>query len=204
MIKYLSSVNKEHSVFIYRFVHPVSEIVKYIGVTNDPKARYRKHLSHKKRTKLTNWFKSLTNEGLLPKMVIIDSANDRESANNLEKFWIIKHKEWGFDLKNMTDGGDGGDTMSGRKLSKEARLKISRAKKGVKRNVGPKFNASKRKAVLQICPNTKQIIAEFESVRSASKITGCSKTNISKMANGSIKETIKLVGGYEWRYRDKL
>jgi hypothetical protein len=203
MIVSNNSVDLNSPFFVYTLSDPSNNKVKYVGITNNPNERYRKHLTNKKITLKNNWIKSLKSKGLNPLMNLIDSDINRELINEKEKYWIIKHREWDCDLKNMTSGGDGGDTMSGRKLSEEAKKKISIANKGRTRDMDY-LNSKKRKAVQQICFETKRVIAEFESVVSASIITGCSKTNISKFANGNIKETIKKVGGYEWKYIDKF
>lgn len=202
MIKWIEYVDKDSAFFVYRLKHPITHEVKYIGITNNPKERYRKHKSALKAINLkNNWIKSLLSQGLLPLMEIIDFAETRDLINQKEKYWIIKHNEWDCDLKNMTSGGDGGNTMQGRKLTTEQCKKISLSKIGKPNKTTALTNTlTKSKPVNQICPETKQILNTFPSVRVASEITGCSKTNIAKMASGKIKRTIRKVGGYEWSY----
>lgn len=204
IIKKIDCVDLKSNFFVYTLACPKTDKVKYVGITNNPKQRLRKHLtSIKKPTLKNNWIKSLLNKGLEPVMTLTDSSDLRTEINNKEKYWIIKYREWGCDLKNITTGGDGGSTMLGRKLTKEQSLKISLSKKGVKNPyVGINNKSTKSKKVSQIDFNTKEVIAVFNSVIDASKITGCSKTNISKFANGNIKPSIKKVGGYEWKYTD--
>lgn len=203
-ITFIEGVDKNNSFFVYRLSSPENNVVKYIGITKDLSARYRKHITQtSKRTLKNNWIKSLLKRGVKPIMTVIDGAETREEANILEKYWIIKHKDWGFDLKNMTNGGDGGDTMSGRKLTTEQRKKISDKNKGNKRPDLADMNRLRlSREVLQIDPETLSVIARFKSVSEASELTGCSKTNIAKFANGNIKPTIKRVGGYIWKYED--
>jgi hypothetical protein len=197
VVKYLNSVDKKASFFVYRLIDPRNNIVKYIGITKSISERLRKHLSSKSRTLKNNWIKSLLKKDLKPICQVIDYSFTREDVNIKEKYWIIKHKEWGFDLLNMTDGGDGGNTFQGKKHTIETIQKIRNSKIGKKRSIN---NKSKRKKVAQICPKTGCFINFFESVVSASNLTGSSKTNIAKYCNGSIKKSIKLVNGFKWKY----
>lgn len=203
-ITFIEGVDKNNSFFVYRLSSPENNVVKYIGITKDLSVRYRKHITQtSKRTLKNNWIKSLLKRGVKPVMTVIDGAETREEANILEKYWIIKHKDWGFDLKNMTNGGDGGDTMSGRKLTPEQCLKISQRNKGMRRPDLSESNKEKKsKSVLQINPENGAVIERFESVRIASELTGCSRTNIAKFASGNIKPTIKKVGGFWWKYEE--
>lgn len=203
MIRSLDCVDLAANFFVYTLTCPATDKVKYVGITKNPKQRFRKHLLIRSKTLKNNWIRSLLNEGLKPVMTLTDYSESRDDINAKEKYWIVKYREWGCDLKNMTDGGDGGDTMSGRKLSKAASLKISQSKLGIPR---PDLSASnkitKSKSVAQIDYQNKKVIQVFNSVADAAKITGCSKTNISKFANGKLKPSIKKVGGYEWKYTD--
>jgi len=197
IISYLDGVELNSHFFVYRLVDPRDNIVKYVGISKNIEERYRKHLASKTRTLKNNWIKSLLSKDLKPICQVIDFSDNRESINEKEKFWIIKHKEWGFDLLNMTDGGDGGNTFEGKKHTQETIQKMSESQSGKTKNI---TNESKRKKVVQICPNTNCFVGFFESVSLASKITGSSKTNIAKFCNGSIKPSIKLVNGFRWRY----
>lgn len=202
MIEYSKFVNPNSKSFVYLLCSPLDNSVFYIGKSNNPKKRYNKHLSQlNSKTLKNNFIKHLRSIGLKPKMLIVYGGSEKDSL--CEEVALIRiYNNLNIPLKNMTAGGDGGDTMSNRKLSIDARRKISLSKIGKKR---PDLkNESKRKAVLQIDPKTNQVINRFDSVVLASKITGCSKTNIAKMSNGSIKNTVKLVGGYIWAYEDKV
>lgn len=195
-----------NNFYIYKLVCPITNKPEYIGITKECNERYRKHLTEKYITLKNNWIKSLLKRDLKPIMVVFDSRDTRDEINKLERYWITKYKyDWQIELKNMTDGGDGGETMLGRNLTKEQKNKISVANKGkIKPHLTEYNKVNKSRAVNQIDFETKQIIKTYSSVREASELTGCSKTNISKFANGTIKPTIKKVGGYEWRYSDKL
>ncbi len=204
VISYLDTVDKNSKFFVYKLYSPIDRVVKYIGITNDLKSRYRKHITQiSKPTLKNNWIKSLINKGTYPVMMAIEGVDTRDKANELEKYWITKHKDWGFVLKNMTDGGDGGPTMLGRKLTPDQCLKISQRNKGrVRPDLSESNKEKKSKSVLQINPENGKVIERFESVRIASELTGCSRTNIAKFASGKIKPTIKKVGGFWWKYEE--
>lgn len=199
MIRTIDSISINDNYFVYSLSDPITEYIKYIGISKNPKERYRKHLTCKGKSLKSNWIKSLLSKEQKPIMTLIDSCNTREEVNIKEKYWIIKYRDWGFDLKNMTDGGDGGNTFEGKQHTELTKKKISLANKGRKRDLSD-LHIKSRKKVEQICPLTKMVINTFDSVKLASEITGISKTNIAKFANGTIKSTIKKVGGYEWRY----
>jgi hypothetical protein len=109
---------------IYSLDCPITGDVKYIGKSDCPDYRYRKHLEgairNKKPTKKNNWIISLNNQGLKPILTIIDSIDNSE-WRFWEMHYISLYKSFGFDLKNMTFGGDGG------KMSKESIDKIIEA-----------------------------------------------------------------------------
>ena len=185
---------------IYVLSNPITAQIRYVGQTNDINQRYRKHLTSKGNTRKHKWVEGLRRKGLKPNIAILESCT-KENVNEREIYIIKELKSLGFDLCNHTKGGEGGDTFSGRTHSEETKKKMSQSQKGKLRPdlaIRNKKNLSKR--VLQIDFNTKKVINEFESVSQASQLTGCSKTNIAKFANGSIKESIKKVGGFIWEY----
>lgn len=95
-------------VYIYTLEHPITQEVRYVGKTKNPKMRFQNHLnkSHNKHSHKTNWIESLKKEGLKPVMKIIEEV-DENNWQFWEKFWIHQFKVWGFNLINHTVGGDG-------------------------------------------------------------------------------------------------
>ena len=75
---------------------------------------------------------------------------EREDWKNLESFWIEQFKQWGFELVNKNKGGGGPETHNkearelfsklhtnntyrrGKTQSEEAKLRISKAREGIK------------------------------------------------------------------------
>lgn len=58
---------------------------------------------------------------------VAENLSDEKLAFELEKMWIFSLKQSGYDLYNLTDGGDG---TSGHKISEEGRRKMSKAHLG--------------------------------------------------------------------------
>ncbi len=108
---------------IYTLSDPATDTVKYIGKTSiDLKDRFRRHLNDKARNLRTNWIKSLKKKGLIPKMDVLEVCEGEDHLSEMEIYWIYQFRTWGFKLKNMTNGGDGGV------LAKETKLKISKSR----------------------------------------------------------------------------
>lgn len=115
------------TTFIYILSDPRNGEPKYVGKSNVVRKRYRAHLGTDKRiSRRRCWILSLIKLGLKPELSIIDEVKTSEW-----QFWechyISLYRSWGFDLTNMTDGGDGVTTHSD-----EIRKKISDKTKGRK------------------------------------------------------------------------
>ena len=93
-------------VYIYTLSDPITNMVKYVGKTFRVNRRLNDHLKCNGNSKKDTWIKSILNMGNKPILEIIEVTNDID-CNSLEIYWISQFKTWGFDLKNMTNGGDG-------------------------------------------------------------------------------------------------
>jgi len=108
---------------IYTLSCPVTNEIRYVGKTSvDPRKRYAQHIYQwrrsKKLTHLNSWIMSLSKCNLKPTMQILDKINGEWEW--LEKYWISQLKTWGFNLTNLTEGGEG---TTGYKVSEESKLK---------------------------------------------------------------------------------
>jgi hypothetical protein len=93
--------------FIYILENPITNEIRYVGKTNNPKNRLHYHwtVGIKSNNKTGQWLKSLKNNKTKPVMTIIDETEN--DWQNLEMYWISQFKAWGFDLTNHTEGGEG-------------------------------------------------------------------------------------------------
>lgn len=158
--------------FIYCLKHPETDEIRYIGKTIQ-KLSYRlaQHLTEKSNHKRANWIKSLLNKNLKPVIELITICDWADSAK-IEIALIKEYKDKGFRLTNMTDGGDGAlgyitseetkkkqsiaqktrflngakHPMLGKTHTKEAKEKISKTHKGVKRS--DSFREKRRQIML--------------------------------------------------------
>jgi group I intron endonuclease len=94
--------------YIYALSDPTTNVVKYIGKSINPDQRLGEHIKSGRKLKRTNlvnnWINSLLKKDLKPKMDIIDEIDGEWEW--LEQYWVGQFKCWGFNIKNMTAGGD--------------------------------------------------------------------------------------------------
>lgn len=135
------------TVFIYALNDPETNLARYIGKAQNPKLRLSAHLTDRRICHRTNWIKGLAARGLTPVVEILEETTS-EGWEERERYFIRVFREMGFDLVNMTDGGEGqskgyspSDSVreknsaahKGRKRSQETKDKIAASKRGKKR-----------------------------------------------------------------------
>lgn len=114
-------------VYIYTLSCPITFVVKYVGKTTNVRLRYNQHVSDKRQMSLVkSWIKSLKKTGLTPIMEVVDECNN-DNWRLMESYWICQFRTWGFELKNMIDGGIGIGYVTN-----EIRAKIAKTLKGRK------------------------------------------------------------------------
>jgi hypothetical protein len=174
--------------YIYTLTDPISNIIRYVGKSNNPHDRLRRHLSDtslsESWTNKNKWLLNLKNNNLLPILNIIDESND-ENIDSLEIKWISYYRNLGIVLSNMTDGGDGTD-WTGKKHSVESIEKM-------------KMNHPLRREVIQFDLDN-QIINFFDSLHDSSEKTGLSRSSISRCCNNTKRYV--TVSGYYFRFID--
>lgn len=97
------------STNIYFLKDPENPFKGYIGKSDNPVKRLNAHFNNNlliKKTKKNDWIKSLKKKNMLPILEEIDIVPKSE-WQYWEIFWIEQFKNWGFELKNGTPGGDG-------------------------------------------------------------------------------------------------
>jgi len=119
--------------------------IRYIGQTNSPKSRLKSHFKKGDliaNTRHNNWIKKNISNGNTICMKIIESNIPTSNINEAEIFYIKYFKKLGYDLTNSTDDNANtvhsisvetrlkiSQTLTGRKLSEDHRLKIVEALK---------------------------------------------------------------------------
>jgi predicted GIY-YIG superfamily endonuclease len=91
--------------YLYQLVDPNLNIPKYIGITNNIKERFHKHLIDSSVTRKTKWIKSLIIDGKIPSIEIIKSTTNVKEVIKWEIEYIAKYKDI-YSLTNTTSGGE--------------------------------------------------------------------------------------------------
>lgn len=96
--------------YIYALLCPSGNI-RYIGKTNDPTKRLRRHISrakyHETKSHAANWIRSLLRDGKKPELRILEELDDSADWVSREIALIEEHRKAGHDLTNATAGGEG-------------------------------------------------------------------------------------------------
>lgn len=168
--------NKDVECKIYKLMNPVTREIRYIGKTIKPlNYRLYHHVYDSYRIKSHNahWIQSLIKQELRPIIEEIETVSWHESADR-EIYWIKYFKELGYNLCNLTDGGEG---MMGSKRSKEA---IDKTKLGIMKKV--------------YCYDTNfNLIHEFESVRNAAKHLNVHDSAIQRCLSGERRHCHRFI-----------
>ena len=211
--------------YIYLLKDPRTNEVVYVGETANIKERYDKHRwgvkadSDEKR----EWASSLKENGLVPIMEIIATAENKHEALIEESKQIIKFLKNGVKLFNIKSTKTIKQFDSERNLINEFyNMQVAKLTTGIRgrldryssggyywttenhfdkeRFLKKDSNKTNRcKKVLQIDSEGK-IIAEYMGVRIAGKETGIDYRSISAVAAGS--KIRKTAGGYQWKYKN--
>lgn len=119
-------------IYIYALVDPFNRKIRYIGRTNDPERRLKEHLGnyHRKDSYCQRWIQSVLRQGKQPRLKVIEECNE-DTWKVRECHWIAFYRAKGYQLTNITDGGDGVYPIP---FEKEAvrREAISLSRKGMK------------------------------------------------------------------------
>jgi group I intron endonuclease len=119
---------------------------QYIGYTKQSiKRRFRDHIktSKTKNYKLSNAIKKYGEENFI--ISEITRTNNKETALELEKHYIKELNTLG-EGYNMTEGGDGGATTTGRRRPESEKDRISKTLSGKPKSDEHKLNMSKKHA----------------------------------------------------------
>lgn len=204
--------------------------IRYVGKTTDPlKKRLSGHLAEAKQKKAEgythnhkcNWVNKELSEGYNIVIEEVDSEefDSPDQWQQLEQYWISQFKTWGFNLTNITLGGDG---VLGCKRTEEARLKTSLSLIGhsvseeTKQKISKQLTGSTRtedtknkvrKAIVKLQGRSinqydleGNFIKTWEYIKKASIELNIDAANIGSCCNK--KPNHYQAGGYIWRYID--
>lgn len=102
-------------IYIYTLKDPETQLVRYVGKSNNPRLRYNNHIQHSKKHRgsrhVVNWICSLLDKNLKPVLEIIEECNENNWAER-EIYWIAYHKLH-VDLTNYSKGGENSSGLHG-------------------------------------------------------------------------------------------
>ena len=203
-------------------------VIRYVGKSKQKLSRrLSQHLCAAKKAKETNyklnynynWINKELSEGYKIIIEELDSINfqENESWEWLEQYWISQMKIWGFNITNLTDGGDGNknqhfsketiqkraEKLRGIPRDLETRRKISESHKGkilseeTKNKVSNSIKELQGRKILQYDLDGNKI-KEWDCIVDAAKQLNIDKANIGHCC--SHKENHNSAGGFIWRY----
>lgn len=128
------------AIYIYALRDPKGE-VRYIGKTNDPEKRLRKHISgartRKENHHNANWIRTLLAVGQQPTMEVLYSVAPHETWQEVEKYFIDAYRAMGFNLTNILEGGGAEfDVSPAAVAARAAKAKITRATPEYRAKIG--------------------------------------------------------------------
>lgn len=206
--------------------------VRYVGKTKQSlKRRLSQHLCSARKVLKDNygynynynWINKEIADGYDIEILEIDSLEflDNESWEWLEEYWISQLKVWGFNLTNLTTGGDGNKNQVFSKESVEKRAskirgiprdeetkkKISEGLKGkvvseeVKQKIRDTVLQKQGKAVIQY-DKFGNILNTWECIADVAKFYKCNPSNISLAAKNTDLGKSSIALNCYWKYAD--
>ena len=141
---------------IYTLSCPITNDIKYVGVTKQPlNIRFNEHIYSCKRKGKKSikqlWIQSLIDKNLYPKIELLDVVHESDSLY-FESFYVELFESWGLKLKNSKNYTFTSDYIrkikSGIKLCDEHKSKISNGlnkhySNNPSKNIGRKRNKLK-------------------------------------------------------------
>jgi hypothetical protein len=176
-------------IFIYTLSCPDTLIVRYVGKTKNIKLRLQSHIDYSRNTNrrrhVSDWIKSLLRLNKKPIITCIEETTDDLWVSR-EQFWIRHFRSLGFDLCNLTDGGE---SNYGYKYSNELKEVRRLAKLGwvPSKDIKDKISLSLSKKVICIDDN---II--YPSMKEAIKSSGVPKSTFHRKLHKGEKINSKL------------
>lgn len=134
----------KQTTFIYCLCEPGTKVIRYFGKSDKPVKRFSGHLSRARKGATghrANLIRKLMKGGRLPDMHILCEVPS-DDWERFERAFITLGRQYGFNLTNVMDGGQGPSPETciklsvagfGRKHTEEEKLKISASNKGKKR-----------------------------------------------------------------------
>ncbi len=100
--------HKESSRSIYALIDPRDDTVRYVGCAIDVDERLSGHIHDKSNTPKCLWLADLKQQGLLPRVEVLETGCSFSGAFNREAYWIQKMLRSGAPLTNVVSVNEKG------------------------------------------------------------------------------------------------
>ena len=220
-------------IIVYGLLDPQTKHLKYIGRSSSGLERPKKHIwnMNEQKTRYSHlriyrWINSLKEIGEKPFIIVLEECTDEKSVAEAEKKWIKNARLAGYDLTNLSDGGEGNcghkSIWKGTKKDPEKVELHAQKMRGRKRSQEQLEQARKKRELLnktEVSENTRKRLSEtskhkkpikdnfgniYESVNEAAKKLSIKPTSVTR----SLKNEKAIVDGkYSFKYlrdEDKL
>lgn len=154
------------TTFIYSLIDPITKEIRYIGKANNLKNRLWAHINEARNIKTkshkNNWIRSLLRKEVKPIINLIEEVSI-ENWINREIYWIAYFKNEGYDLLNMTQGGECGI------ISDKCRNAL--IKYGKRRKKGEYYHTEETKVKIRL-KRKNQIITDEQRKKLSERLKG--------------------------------
>lgn len=91
---------------VYYLLDPITKDVKYVGMSKNPKRRYRQHISKldKLMTDKRKWLEGLFEKKLLPEIKIVGSYDSEKEGREMEQQHVTMNKNTILNIHNPGKG----------------------------------------------------------------------------------------------------
>jgi len=180
----------------------------YVGITNNPKTRWRRHKSDAKSNRKQAIHCAIHKYGADKfSFKVIEEIDTWEEANKQEVQWIKFLKENSYQVYNETDGGDG---VTGTKWTDERKRRMSKLNSGkgnpmygvqlfgkANGNYGKKMKPHVKEALLKIRAKvTKEQAKKMCDLFSTGQYK---QVELCKMFNLSAAQVSRIINGKRWK-----
>lgn len=134
------------TTFLYVLTDPVTGSVRYLGKSNNPFKRLKRHLLDSSPSHKKNWIDSLKSAGMAPNMELLDEVPVSQ-WQFWEREYIRVFKAIGLSLTNQCEGGENPPSRTGTArppFSSEWRAKIAASRRGKPTRLGVKNSLETR------------------------------------------------------------